>query len=397
MAHTTDHPTTPAPGGPAWQDDPQSWNPYDRSWTNAPAGPPPAPAPGEGGGGGGPPEGRRRGRSPAGARRRFGALALAAALVAGAGAGAVTASLIGRGTTVVTAAAPAAAAAFSTTGGSAQSIIAKIEPALVDIHTTGTTSSASSAFGNGANPFGGSTSSTTEAAGTGMIIRSDGLVLTNAHVLEGSTTITVTFNGTTASHTATLVGEDAAKDIALIQIQGVSDLPTVTFGDSSSAVSGDQVLAIGNALDLQGGGFTASEGIISGLGRSIQTDNDESLTGLLQTSAAISSGDSGGPLVDASGQVIGMDTASAASTSSNTASNVGFSIPSNVITSIIGQLEKGSVGQTTVGSAGGSAASSGGSGTAGGYSGYASQGGSGGLGGYGSGYGGYSGPGGTFG
>lgn len=344
MAPSTEH-ATAAPGGPAWQDDPQPWATYEQQWSP----PPLAPAPGHPGGGE-PPQGRRH-RQGAGARRRFGALALGAALVAGAGAGAVTAALIGGSKTVVTSPVSTTAAATfaNSTGASTEAVIAKIEPALVDIHTTGTSSSASSAFGTGTNPFGGETS-TTEAAGTGMIISSDGLVLTNAHVLEGATSITVTYDGTTATHAATLVGEDAAKDIALIQIEGASGLPTVTFGDSSTAVSGDQVLAIGNALDLQDGGFTASQGIISGLGRSIQTDNDESLTGLLQTSAPISSGDSGGPLVNASGQVIGMDTASAASSGSNTASDVGFAIPSNEITALIARLEKGSIGQTTVGS-----------------------------------------------
>jgi S1-C subfamily serine protease len=156
-------------------------------------------------------------------------LAIGAALVAGAAAGAGSAALVGRSRPAVPAvpAVPATAFSSGTSAETAQSIIAKVEPALVDIHTTGTSSSTSSAFGNGSNPF-GSSSSTTEAAGTGMIIRSDGLVLTNAHVLEGETAITVTLDGSTATHPATLVGEDAAKDIALIQVQGVSGLPTVT-------------------------------------------------------------------------------------------------------------------------------------------------------------------------
>ena len=324
-------------------------------------------------------------------RRRFGALTLVAALVAGGGAGAATSALLSNGSSSV-AAAPSHVAtspvALSTNTSSTQALIAKVQPALVDIHTTGTSVTQSPIFGNGNNPFGGSTS-TTAAAGTGMILNSSGLVLTNAHVLEGATTITVTLNGKTDTHPATLVGEDAAKDIALIQIKGVSGLPTVSLADSSKVQAGDPVLAIGNALDLQNGGFTASEGIVSGLNRSIQTDNSESLTGLIQTSAAISSGDSGGPLVNAAGQVIGMDTAAAGSSSNNTASNIGFAIPSNQISSLISQLQKGSIGQTTTGSGSGSASggtgSSGSGSSGGGYGGYGS--GSGGYGGYGGGYG----------
>ncbi|MDQ2727773.1 MAG: trypsin-like peptidase domain-containing protein [Actinomycetota bacterium] len=325
-------------------------------------------------------------------RRRFGALALGAALVAGGGAGAATSALVASGSSNV-ASAPThvstSPVALSTNTSSTQALVAKVEPALVDIHTTGTSVNQSPIFGNGNNPFGGSTS-TTAAAGTGMILNSSGLVLTNAHVLEGANAITVTLNGKTGSQPATLVGEDAAKDIALIQIKGVGGLPSVSLGDSSKAQAGDPVLAMGNALDLQNGGFTVSEGIVSGLNRSIQTDNSESLTGLIQTSAAISSGDSGGPLVDAAGQVIGMDTAAAASSSNNTASNIGFAIPANHIKDLISQLQKGSIGQTTTGgqSSSGSASGAAGSGGSsnGGYGGY---GGSGSNGGYGSGSGGY--------
>lgn len=328
-------------------------------------------------------------------RRRFGALALGAALVAGGGAGAATSALVANNASSV-AAAPTHVAtspvALSTDTSSSQALIARVEPALVDIHTTGTSVNQSPAFGNGSNPFGGGTS-TTAAAGTGMILNSSGLVLTNAHVLEGESTMTVTLNGKTDTHPATLVGEDAAKDIALIQIQGVSGLPTVSLGDSSKVQAGDPVLAIGNALDLQKGGFTASEGIVSGLNRSIQTDNSESLTGLIQTSAAISSGDSGGPLVAANGQVVGMNTAAAASSSKNTASNIGFAIPANQISSLISQLQKGSIGQTTTGSSGSASGGtgSGGFSSGGGSSSGGSGNGYGGYGGYGSGSGGYGG------
>lgn len=308
---------------------------------------------------------------------RFGALALGVALVAGAGAGAATSAVLSPAATTIAAVSPGVAStplAASTHPSSTAAIVARIQPALVDIHTQGTSTTTSPFFGNGSNPFGGGQRST-QAAGTGMLLSSSGLVVTNAHVLEGATTISVNLSGQTANYPATLVGEDAAKDVALIQVHGVSGLPTVSMADSARAAVGEPVVAIGNALDLQAGGFTTSQGIISGLNRSIQTDNNESLTGLLQTSAAISSGDSGGPLANAAGQVIGMDTAAATSTSSNTASNIGFAIPANQITALVAQLQKGNVGAPTIGSS-----SSGAYGSNGGYGGYGYSSGRGGFG-----------------
>ena len=185
--------------------------------------------------------------------------------------------------------------------------------------------------------------------GTGMIITSSGEVVTNNHVVSGATSVTVVLNGATTSLSATVIGTDLTDDIALLRIQGVSNLATVTFANSSSVSVGDGVVSIGYALGLTGDP-TVTTGIISARNRTITaTDSSgassESLTGLLQTDAAISSGDSGGPLVDSSGYVIGMDTASAASNSSSTAQNVGFAIPSTKLESIIVQLQSG--GQTT--------------------------------------------------
>ncbi len=303
------------------------------------------------------PAGGERQAHPAGSkRRRFGVAALGATLVAGGGAGALATALISGGGTSTVIQTVAAQASTAAAGSTIQAVVAKVEPALVDIHTTGT-SSASSAFGSGLNPFGAG-QTTTAAAGTGMIIGSNGLILTNAHVLEGATSINVTFNGQTSSHPATLVGEDAAKDIALIRVSGQSNLPTVSLAGSAGVQTGDSVLAIGNALDLQNGGFTVSNGIISGLNRAITTNNNENLSNLIQTDAAISSGDSGGALVNAAGQVIGMNTASAASTGTNTAQNIGFAIPTSTILPELATLEKGNIGTPTVGSSSSSALSS---------------------------------------
>jgi S1-C subfamily serine protease len=194
-----------------------------------------------------------------------------------------------------------------------------------------------------------------EDEGTGMIITSDGDVVTNNHVIElyvqngNQGTITVTEFGQTKSLATTLVGYDQTRDVALLKINNASNLPTVTFGDSSKAVVGDAVVAIGNALGLAAGTPTVTQGIVSALGRSVTAGGEgtetENLTNLIQTDAAINPGNSGGPLIDTSGQVIAMNTAVAGTTSDGTSSqNIGFAIPTAQIESLLPQLEKG--GQT---------------------------------------------------
>lgn len=191
-----------------------------------------------------------------------------------------------------------------------------------------------------------------EDEGTGMIITSDGEVLTNNHVIElysegGNTgSITVTEYGQTKALPTTLVGYDQAKDVALLKINGASDLPTVTFGNSGKAVVGDAVVAIGNALGLAAGTPTVTQGIISALGRSVTAGGEgtqtETLQNMIQTDAAINPGNSGGPLIDTSGQVIGMNTAVAGTSSDGTSSqNIGFAIPAASVETLISELQKG--------------------------------------------------------
>jgi S1-C subfamily serine protease len=174
-------------------------------------------------------------------------------------------------------------------------------------------------------------------------------VLTNNHVIEDSSSITVKINGKGRSYTAKVLGTDATDDVALLQIQGVSGLATVTPGDSSKVAVGQPVLAIGNALDLQGPP-TVTQGTVSALGRTITasggTGGSETLNGLIQTDAPISPGNSGGPLVDGSGHVIGITTAAATGgarqqSSSSSSSNVGFAIPINSALSVAKQIESG--------------------------------------------------------
>ncbi len=191
-----------------------------------------------------------------------------------------------------------------------------------------------------------------EDEGTGMIITSNGEVITNNHVIElyseggGTGSITVTEYGQTKPLPTTLVGYDQSKDVALLKINSASNLPTITFGNSGKTVVGDAVVAIGNALGLAAGTPTVTQGIISALGRSVTAGGEgtqtETLQNMMQTDAAINPGNSGGPLIDTSGQVIGMNTAVAGTTSDGTSSqNIGFAIPAASVESLISELQKG--------------------------------------------------------
>ncbi len=180
--------------------------------------------------------------------------------------------------------------------------------------------------------FGQSTTST--AAGTGIIVSDDGYVLTNKHVIEDANSIKVILEDGTIYDSVKIAAEDPLNDVAFLKINNVTGLDEATLGNSKTIMVGQQVIAIGNAL----GQFqnTVTSGIVSGLGRSITaTDSSyssyETLNDLIQTDAAINAGNSGGPLVNAQGEVIGINTAV-----SSDANNVGFAIP---ISSVKGMLE----------------------------------------------------------
>ena len=187
-----------------------------------------------------------------------------------------------------------------------------------------------------------------EDQGTGMIITSNGLVVTNNHVIAAavqSGTITVTRTGSTKSIPAVLVGTNPIDDVALIKVQGVSNLPTVTFGNSNGLVVGDAVVAIGNALGLAAGTPTVTSGIVSALGRTVTagtTAASETLDNMIQTDSAINPGNSGGPLLDSAGDVVGMNTAVAGTLSDgSSAQNIGFAIPAATIESLLKTLKGG--------------------------------------------------------
>jgi S1-C subfamily serine protease len=207
----------------------------------------------------------------------------------------------------------------------AATVAAQVNPAVVDIYTT---------------LAGGS------AAGTGMVISSSGEVLTNNHVVEGATAISVQVAGTGRTYSASVVGTDKADDVAVIQLRGAANLKAITVGDSSKVSVGDAVLAIGNALG-RGGTPLATQGVVAGLNQTITADdgsgNAETLSGLIQVRALIQPGDSGGPLVDAGGNVIGMDTAAQIGRGrrQSTSSNNGYAIPISTAMAIAKQIEAG--------------------------------------------------------
>jgi S1-C subfamily serine protease len=148
------------------------------------------------------------------------------------------------------------------------------------------------------------------AAGTGMVLTSSGEVLTNNHVISGATSIKVVVPKTGRSYTAKVVGYDKSADIALLQLQGASNLKTISIS-SARASLGAKVTALGNAGG--NGAISSATGTVTGLGRQITASDDqggsETLTGLIETNAGVQPGDSGGPLLNSKGQVVGMDTA----------------------------------------------------------------------------------------
>ena len=160
-------------------------------------------------------------------------------------------------------------------------------------------------------------------AGTGVVL-DDGYIVTNAHVVDGASDVEVTVPGTGATVTATIVGTDPANDIAVLHVDDTSGLVPASLGSSDRAAVGDSVVAIGNALALEGG-LTVTQGIVSALHRSVETEQG-TLDSLIQTDAAISSGNSGGPLVNDHGEVIGINSAVATSGGGVSASNIGFAI-----------------------------------------------------------------------
>jgi S1-C subfamily serine protease len=222
---------------------------------------------------------------------------------------------------------PTVGSATPATGGaaaasSAADIAAKVDPAIVDITTT---------LANG------------QAAGTGMVLTPDGVVLTNNHVIADATEIRVQINGAGPIYAATVLGYDITDDVALLQIQGASNLKTIEVGDSDKVALHDKVVALGNALG-RGGTPAVAEGSVTALDQTITAGDPggpaQTLAGLIEINAPLLPGDSGGPLVNTSGQVIGMN-AAAAPQSRRQNSSDGFAIPINTALDIAHQIQAG--------------------------------------------------------
>ncbi|MEO6318703.1 MAG: trypsin-like peptidase domain-containing protein [Acidimicrobiales bacterium] len=258
-----------------------------------------------------------------GPARRTGPSARRAALLGGV-AGALMAAVVSTGITVAldddtssSVDRPAVTPVTTSEGGlDIQAILKNVQPSVVTIRTSSETSQ---------GMF--------EGAGSGIVLSAEGLVLTNAHVIGAIGDITVVLSDG-SEHAATLVGSSPDDDLAVIQLEGVEGLVPAQLGSSDDLQVGDEVIAIGNALNL-GGEPTVTRGIVSAKDRDLAAEG-VALEGLIQTDAAINPGNSGGPLVNAAGQVVGVNTAIVAD-----AQNLGFSIAIDRARPIIDDLEAG--------------------------------------------------------
>ncbi|HEY6788423.1 MAG TPA: trypsin-like peptidase domain-containing protein [Trebonia sp.] len=206
----------------------------------------------------------------------------------------------------------------------AQTVTDKVQPSMVDID-------APQAYAQSLSE------------GTGIILTSTGLVMTNNHVIEGATAPTVTLVNSGKTYKATIVGYDSADDIALLQLAGASGLTPLTVGNSDDVAVGQAILGLGNAQG-QGGTPTIAPGQVTALNQTISpadssTGAKETLHGTIQTSAQIQPGDSGGPLANAAGQVVGVDVAASQAQGLNgTTTTAGYAIPINQALQIASQI-----------------------------------------------------------
>ncbi|HUP74937.1 MAG TPA: trypsin-like peptidase domain-containing protein [Acidimicrobiales bacterium] len=246
--------------------------------------------------------------------------------IGGALAGALAAGVIGGAwfrdpsTPTATTTPPAAVTtALRSSSGDVRSVVEKSQASVVAIEfTTTATQRGRTVQGTG--------------AGSGVIISSDGLVLTNAHVVESATNLSVRLSDG-SKYAATVVGSDTSSDIALLQLEGASNLPAAALGSSDALQVGDGVVAIGNALDLDGS-LTVTSGIVSAKERSLTSSDNSVLGHLIQTDAAINSGNSGGPLLNMAGEVVGINTAII-----QDSQNLGFSIAIDSVKPLIATLQ----------------------------------------------------------
>jgi putative serine protease PepD len=179
-------------------------------------------------------------------------------------------------------------------------------------------------------------SSQGQGTGSGFVVSSDGLIVTNQHVVDGASEVAVKIGTDGEQLPAEIVGVDASQDLALLKVDG-NDLPTLELGDSESVEVGDDTYAIGNPYGLD---HTLTTGVVSALDRDLQAPNGATISGAIQTDAALNPGNSGGPLLDGDGRVIGVNAQIAASNGGGNV-GIGFAIPASTVKQFVEQAENG--------------------------------------------------------
>lgn len=225
-------------------------------------------------------------------------------------------------------------AVITETEASIASVAEKVAPSVVSIVTS---TQVRSYFGN----------SSSQGAGTGIIVSEDGYIMTNNHVIDGASAVSVVDNNGNTYENVKVIGRDPLNDIAFLKVSSQKKFTPASIGDSSTLRIGQQLVAIGNALGRYKN--TVTSGILSGTGRPIVASDgrgsSEALTDLLQTDASINSGNSGGPLLNMAGQVIGINTAVASD-----ANGIGFAIPINATKGVLNEvLASGEVQRAYIG------------------------------------------------
>ena len=255
----------------------------------------------------------------------FVAVAVAALAVVAAGAAVYAAAATGGDTrTVVERQTRIATASVSASGPTIHQIYERTHKGVVEITGSETTSTNT--------PFGAQKQKAT-VQGSGFVYDSNGHVVTNFHVVQGTHSMKVAFiDGST--YPASVAGDDPSTDLAVLKVAAPArELHPLAIGDSATAQVGDGVVAIGSPFGLQG---TVTTGIVSAVGRTISSDNSFSISGAIQTDAAINHGNSGGPLLNATGKVIGVN--SQIESEGGGSDGVGFAISSDTVTSVVKQL-----------------------------------------------------------
>jgi putative serine protease PepD len=260
---------------------------------------------------------------------------VAAALVGGAGGAAVVATT-GGSTSTVTTRIETPTASGSTQPVSASST-AVLSPREVYDRAKGSVAYITSQITESASPFWGQQQQG-EATGSGFVVSDDGYIVTNAHVVDGASSVTVKV-GDRKAVKAKIVGADDSTDVALLKIDtGGEKLTPLTLGDSDAVNVGDPVYAIGNPFGLS---RTLTTGVVSALQRQITSPNNWTISNVIQTDAALNPGNSGGPLFDDTGKVIGINSQIETGTGSSESGNVGigFAVPINTVKTVIAQLK----------------------------------------------------------